>query len=75
MTSLLKFTVLMSLLPFKPIGKTISILWVYGGDRKIRHEGHCSGSRGLPSDGIFYPHFTSMMNTFSCIPFDLKSRV
>ena len=25
--------------------------WVYGVDRKICHEGHCSASRGLPRDG------------------------
>ena len=26
------------------------LLCVYGVDRKICHEGHCSASRGLPSD-------------------------
>ena len=34
--------------------------WVYGVDRKICHEGHWSASDHTP-----------MMDTFSCIPFDL----
>ena len=25
----------------------------------------------IPSDGFFYPHHTPMMDTFSCIPFNL----
>ena len=24
----------------------------------------------IPSDGIFYPHHTPMIDTFSCIPFN-----
>ena len=44
--------------------------WVYGVDRKICHEGHWSASRVIPSDKFFYPQHTSMIDTFSCIPFD-----
>ena len=25
----------------------------------------------IPSDSFFYPHYTPMIDTFSCIPFDL----
>ena len=42
------------------------LTWVDGVDRNICHEGTVS-----PSDRIFYPHHTPMIDTFSCIPFDL----
>ena len=32
------------------IGAYKYISWVYGGDRKICHEGHWTASRGLPRD-------------------------
>ena len=42
--------------------------------------GHCLASRGfdewfqtvIPRDGFFYPHRTAMIDSFSCIPFDLQ---
>ena len=50
------------------------------GFRKNPSEGHCLASRGfaewcqtmIPRDGFFYPHRTTMIDSFSCIPFDLQ---
>ena len=49
-------------------------------NRKFRPEGHCLASWGfaewcetvIPRDGIFYPHRTLMLDSFSCIPFDFE---
>ena len=53
---------------------------MWGEDRKYRPEGHCSASQGfdewfktvIPRDGIFYPHWTLMFDTFSCTAFDFE---
>ena len=44
-------------------------------DRNICHESHYSASRYLPSDdnllpsdGLFYPRLTPIIDTFSCTP-------
>ena len=42
---------MMTMAPESGISEDYKYLsWVYGVDRKICHEGHCSASRGLPSD-------------------------
>ena len=44
--------------------------WSWGSDWKFRHEGNCSASRGLPSDGIFNSNRTTITDSFSfCILF------
>ena len=53
---------------------------VWGADRKFHPEGHCMASRGfaewckilIPRDGIFYPQWTLMFDSFSCIPFHFQ---
>ena len=52
-----------------------TLTWVWGADSKFRPEG-LFGSRGfaewyktvIPMDGIFYPHWIVMFDSFSCIP-------
>ena len=60
----------------------VFLSWVYGVDRKMSHEGHWSASRFaewyqtvILNDGFFYPHHTPMIDTFSCVPFDLPDLI
>ena len=58
-----------------------NLSWVRGADRKIRPEGHSSASQGfadwdrtmIPRDRFFYLHWTSMKDSFSCIPLDFQT--
>ena len=66
MTSLLKSRVLTSLFNVacelsQPMSKKISIL----------HGCMVWMEKSITSDRFFYPHHTPMIDTFSCIPFDL----
>ena len=52
-----------------------NLTWVWGADRKFCHEADCLASQGktmIPRDRIFYPHWTLMFDSFSCISFDFK---
>ena len=56
-----------------------NLSWMRGTDKKIRPGGYCSASFGIasrcrtmiPRDDFFHPHRTSMIDSFSFIPFDL----